>query len=75
VRDGKATPRDVPLDAALITEFEAHVRHWLDEIAAGHFAPRPHPPNGRCLMCCVDSLGVEELAERAKLFAGPDGDA
>jgi RecB family exonuclease len=75
VRDGKATARDVPLDAALITEFEAYVRRWLDEIAAGHFAPRPHPPNGRCLMCCVDSLGVEELAERARLFAGPDGDA
>ena len=57
------------LDAELIAEFEAYVRRWLDEIAAGRFAPRPHPLNGRCLMCCVDSLGVEELAERARLFA------
>jgi ATP-dependent helicase/DNAse subunit B len=74
VRDGKATARDVPLDVALIAEFEAHVRRWLGEIEAGYFVPRPHPPNGRCLMCCVDSLGVEELAERARLFADADAD-
>jgi ATP-dependent helicase/DNAse subunit B len=72
VRDAKATPRPVPLDTALIAEFEAYVRRWLDEIADGHFVPRPHPSNGRCLMCCVDSLGVEELAERARLFAADD---
>jgi RecB family exonuclease len=68
VRDGKATPRPITLDAALIAEFEAYVRRWLDEIADGRFTPRPHPPNGYCMMCCVDSLGVEELAERARLF-------
>ncbi|HEY0520638.1 MAG TPA: PD-(D/E)XK nuclease family protein, partial [Ilumatobacteraceae bacterium] len=78
VRDGKAVARDVVIDAALVAEFEGYVRRWLDEITAGHFAPRPHLPNGRCLMCCVDSLGVEELAERARLFGDPDverGDA
>ena len=42
----------------------------VDEIAAGQFPPQPHPQNGRCLMCCVDSLGVEELAERARYFSG-----
>jgi hypothetical protein len=68
VRDAKATPRPVPLDAALIAEFETYVAHSLAEIATGHFAPRPHPLNGRCLMCCVDSLGIEDLAERARLF-------
>jgi hypothetical protein len=68
VRDAKATPKPVELGAPLIAEFEAYVRRWLDEIAAGRFVPRPHPSNGRCLMCCVDSLGVEELAERARLF-------
>jgi RecB family exonuclease len=72
VRDARATPRPVPLDATLIAEFEAYVQRWLDEIADGHFVPRPHPSNGRCLMCCVDSLGVEELAERARLFAADD---
>jgi RecB family exonuclease len=73
VRDGKAVERELVLDAPLFAEFAAHVRRWLDEITAGHFAPRPHPSNGRCLMCCVDSLGVEELAERARLF-GAVGD-
>ncbi|MEP7111699.1 MAG: PD-(D/E)XK nuclease family protein [Ilumatobacteraceae bacterium] len=72
VRDAKATPRAVPLDVTLIAEFEAYVQRWLDEIANGHFVPRPHPSNGRCLMCCVDSLGIEELAERARLFAAGD---
>lgn len=72
VRDGKATPRLVELDAALIAEFEAYVGRWLGEIAEGHFVPRPHPSNGRCLMCCVDSLGVEELAERARSFAADE---
>jgi hypothetical protein len=72
VRDGKATPRPVELDADLIAEFEAYVRRWLGEIADGHFIPRPHPSNGRCLMCCVDSLGVEELGERARSFAAAD---
>ncbi len=71
VRDGKAISRALPLDAGLIGEFEGYVRTWLEEIEAGRFAPRPHPSNGRCLMCCVDSLGVEELAERSRLFA-PD---
>jgi hypothetical protein len=77
VRDAKATPRPVVLDAPLLVEFEAYVRRWLHEITEGCFIPRPHPANGRCLMCCVDSLGVEELAERARLFAGnavPDTD-
>ena len=69
VRDGSATSRPVALDAPLIAQFEAYVRCWLDEIADGRFIPRPHPSNGRCLMCCVDSLGVEELAERARLFS------
>ena len=69
VRDGKAIPREIALDAGLIAEFEAYVTCWLDQIAAGNFVPRPHPSNGRCLMCCVDSLGIEELAERARLFA------
>jgi ATP-dependent helicase/DNAse subunit B len=68
VRDASATSRPVALDAPLIAKFEAHVRRWLDEIEQGHFIPRPHPSNGRCLMCCVDKLGVEELAERARLF-------
>lgn len=69
VRDAAATSRPVALDAPLIAQFEAYVRRWLDEIAEGRFIPRPHPPNGRCLMCCVDALGVEELAERARLFS------
>ena len=69
VRDASATSRPVVLDAPLIAQFEAYVRRWLDEIAEGRFIPRPHPSNGRCLMCCVDSLGVEELAERARLFS------
>jgi PD-(D/E)XK nuclease superfamily/Exodeoxyribonuclease V, gamma subunit len=72
VRDAAATPRPVPLDAALIAEFEGYVQRWLDEIAEGRFVPRPHPSNGRCLMCCVDQLGIEELAERARLFAAED---
>ena len=69
VREAAATSRPVVLDAPLIAQFEAYVRRWLDEIAEGRFVPRPHLPNGRCLMCCVDSLGVEELAERARLFS------
>ena len=69
VRDGKATSRPLALDAAVINEFEAYVRTWLGEIESGRFVPRPHPSNGRCLICCVDSLGVEELAERARLFS------
>jgi len=69
VRDAAATSRPVELDAPLVAQFEEYVRRWLDEIAEGRFIPRPHPPNGRCLMCCVDSLGVEELAERARLFS------
>lgn len=73
VRDAKAEPRNVVLDDALIAEFEAYVTRWLDEINTGWFVPRPHPANGRCLMCCVDALGVEELAERARLFS-PDPD-
>jgi RecB family exonuclease len=78
IRDGKATPRPVVLDAPLIAEFEAYVAQLLADIDDGRFIPRPHPSNGRCLMCCVDSLGVEELAERARLFqaaraASPSG--
>jgi PD-(D/E)XK nuclease superfamily len=72
VRDARATPHPVPLDATLIAEFEAYVQRWLDEIADGHFVPRPHPLNGRCLMCCVDQLGIEELAERARQFAADE---
>ncbi|HEX2783115.1 MAG TPA: PD-(D/E)XK nuclease family protein [Ilumatobacteraceae bacterium] len=68
VREAKAEARQVPLDPALIAEFESYVSRWLGEIAGGQFAPRPHPTNGRCLMCCVDSLGIEDLAERARLF-------
>jgi RecB family exonuclease len=68
IRDAKATPKPIELDPPLIAEFEATVAHLLAEIGAGRFIPRPHPSNGRCLMCCVDSLGVEELAERARLF-------
>jgi ATP-dependent helicase/DNAse subunit B len=74
VRDGKAVGREVALDPALIAEFEAYVARWLGEIIEGRFAPRPHTPNGRCLICCVDSLGVEELAERARLFPANLGD-
>ena len=70
VRDAGVKAVEVALDAALIGAFEAYVAQWLDEIAAGQFSPQPHPPNGRCLMCCVDSLGVEELAERARHFSG-----
>jgi RecB family exonuclease len=72
VRDGKAVSRPLPLDADLVVQFEGYVRNWLDEIGAGRFAPRPHQANGRCLMCCVDSLGVEELAERSRLFGADD---
>jgi ATP-dependent helicase/DNAse subunit B len=68
VRDATATSKSMELTPALIAEFEGYVRRWLDQISAGRFTPQPHPPNGRCLMCCVDSLGVEELAERARLF-------
>jgi hypothetical protein len=74
VRDGKAVARQVELEPGLIAEFEAYVARWLGEIVAGHFAPRPHTANGRCLICCVDSLGVEELAERARLFPGNVGE-
>jgi RecB family exonuclease len=75
IREARATSRPVALDAELIVEFETYVRRWLDEIEAGRFAPRPHPLNGRCLMCCVDALGVEELAERARLFADGSDDS
>ncbi len=68
VRDGKATSRSMVVDAEVVAAFEGYVARWLGEIDAGRFVPRPHPVNGRCLMCCVDSLGVEELAERARLF-------
>ena len=68
IRDANAVPRELLLDAALIAEFEEHVLRLLDEITSGHFVPQPHPSNGRCLICCVDALGVEELAERARLF-------
>jgi hypothetical protein len=68
VREARAEARPVALDPTLIAEFEAYVARWLAEIAGGRFAPRPHPLNGRCLMCCVDSLGIEDLAERARLF-------
>jgi hypothetical protein len=74
VRDAAATPRSLELTPDVIIAFEGYVRRWLDEIAAGHFSPRPHPPGGRCVMCCVDSLGVEELSERARLF-GDDASA
>ncbi|MEP7202703.1 MAG: PD-(D/E)XK nuclease family protein [Ilumatobacteraceae bacterium] len=75
VRDAKAVPRVVDLDAPLIAAFEVHVRRLLDAIGAGQFVPLPHPSNGRCVMCCVDSLGVEELAERARLFTGDAAEA
>lgn len=68
IRDAKATPRLLPLDAALVAEFEGHVARLLGDITEGRFVPRPHPSNGFCLMCCVDALGVDELAERARLF-------
>ena len=68
VREAKAVSSVMPLDAGVTAEFEQHVSRWLADIAAGNFAPRPHPINGRCLMCCVDSLGIEDLAERARLF-------
>lgn len=68
IREAKAITSDMPLDATVIAEFEAHVGRWLADIAAGRFTPRPHPLNGRCLMCCVDSLGIDDLAERARLF-------
>ena len=75
VRDADVKEHKMPLDADLIAEFEAYIMQWLAEIAAGQFAPQPHPANGRCLMCCVDSLGVEELAERARHFGGRDADS
>ena len=68
VREAKAAPRAMPLDPALIAEFEAYVARWLAEIAAGRFVQRPHALTDRCLLCCVDSLGIEDLAERARLF-------
>ena len=68
VREAKATPRAVPLDPALIAEFESYVARWLAEIAAGRFVQRPHALTDHCLICCVDSLGIEDLAERARLF-------
>ena len=68
VRDAKATPKPVPLEPALIAEFEAYVTHWLAEIAAGRFIAKPHSLGDYCLICCVDSLGIEDLAERARLF-------
>jgi hypothetical protein len=73
VRDAKAETKEIVLDAQLVSEFEACVARWLAEIGAGQFVPRPHEVNGHCMMCCVDALGVEELAERARLFA-PDSD-
>ena len=68
VREAKATPRAMPLDPALIAEFEMYVARWLAEITAGRFVQRPHALTDRCLLCCVDSLGIEDLAERARLF-------
>ncbi|MGZ4739332.1 MAG: PD-(D/E)XK nuclease family protein [Ilumatobacteraceae bacterium] len=68
VRDASATPKPVALDASLIAEFEAHVAHWLAEIADGRFIAKPHSLGDYCLICCVDSLGIEDLAERARLF-------
>jgi hypothetical protein len=68
VREAKAVSSEMPLGAEVIAEFEGHVGRWLADITGGNFAPRPHPLNGRCLMCCVDSLGIEDLAERARLF-------
>ena len=68
VREAQATSRPVPLDAALIAEFEAYVARWLAEIANGHFVAKPHSLGDHCLICCVDSLGIEDLAERARLF-------
>jgi hypothetical protein len=44
------------------------VARWLAQITAGHFVQRPHALNDHCLICCVDSLGIEDLAERARLF-------
>ncbi len=73
VREASATSKSLELTPDVITEFEGYVRRWLDEIAAGHFSPRPHPPGSRCVMCCVDSLGVEELSERARLFGDHEG--
>lgn len=68
VREAKATPRAMPLDPTLIAEFESYVARWLAEIAAGRFVQRPHALTDHCLLCCVDSLGIEDLAERARLF-------
>jgi hypothetical protein len=68
VRDASATPKPVPLDPALIAEFEAYVARWLAEIADGRFVAKPHSLGDYCLICCVDSLGIEDLAERARLF-------
>ncbi|MGZ4769333.1 MAG: hypothetical protein ACXVLX_11755, partial [Ilumatobacteraceae bacterium] len=72
VRDASATPKPVALDASLIAEFEAHVAHWLAEIADGRFIAKPHSLGDYCLICCVDSLGIEDLAERARLFGADE---
>jgi RecB family exonuclease len=74
VREATVKETKVALDAALIGQFEGYIKQWLDEIAAGLFSPQPHAPRSHCLMCCVDSLGVEELAERARQFGGRAGD-
>ena len=37
VREAKATSKPVPLDPALIAEFETYVARWLAEIADGRF--------------------------------------
>jgi len=75
VRDAAVKETKIDLNPALIAQFEAYIEQWLGEIAAGQFSPQPHPAKGRCLMCCVDSLGVEELAERARQFTDRAADA
>ncbi|HZX54837.1 MAG TPA: PD-(D/E)XK nuclease family protein, partial [Ilumatobacteraceae bacterium] len=75
VREAAVKETKVALDATLIATFEGYIKQWLDEIAAGQFAPQPHAPKSHCLMCCVDSLGVEELAERAREFGGRANDS
>jgi len=52
----------------LIAEFEGHIARLLGQITSGCFLPQPHPPSGHCLICCVDALGIDELAERARRF-------
>jgi ATP-dependent helicase/nuclease subunit B len=75
VREGKATPRVLPLDDTLRQAFAAQVGRLLGEIGDGLFPPRVHSGGWGCPMCAPDDLGLGDVDERIRLFPGNVGDA